>query len=116
MKPGCVNLPSMTTVADAAPRWQALLHRWPSALGLAAAALLLALGPDTETIATAVGVAALCYLGAAALDRRWVAWAGCAAFSLVVVASQAVMGSFGRIEAVGRAARPVTHLVRCAGR
>ena len=37
-----------------------------------------------------IGVAALCYLGAAALDRRWVAWAGCVVVSLVLVASQAI--------------------------
>jgi hypothetical protein len=68
--------------------WQALLHRWPSALGLATAAVQLATGPDTERVATVIAVAVLCYLGAAALDRRWVAWAGCAAFGLVVVGSQ----------------------------
>jgi hypothetical protein len=66
----------------------ALLHRWPSALGLAIAAVQLASGPDTEGVATVVAVAVLCYLGAAALDRRWVAWAGCAVFGLVVVGSQ----------------------------
>ena len=31
-----------------------------------------------------VGVATLCYLGAAALDRRWVAWVGVPAGSLLV--------------------------------
>jgi hypothetical protein len=81
---------SISTTAEDAPRWQGVLHRWPSALGLAVAALQLAFGPDTETVATTIGVAVLCYLGAAALDRRWVAWAGCVVVSLVVVASQAV--------------------------
>jgi hypothetical protein len=79
---------STATTAQDAPRERGILHRWPSALGLAVAALQLARDPDTETVATVIGVAALCYLGAAALDRRWVAWAGCVAFSLVLVASQ----------------------------
>jgi hypothetical protein len=79
---------STATTAEDTPRSKGLLHRWPSALGLAVAALQLARGPDTETVVTVIGVAALCYLGAAALARRWVAWAGCVAFSLVLVASQ----------------------------
>ncbi|MEJ3749006.1 hypothetical protein WEI85_37780 [Actinomycetes bacterium KLBMP 9797] len=77
-----------TTAGDAASGWRALPHRWPTALGLSAAALQLALGPDTETVTTVIIVALLCYLGAAALDRRWVAWAGCAVFSVFVAASQ----------------------------
>lgn len=81
---------STSTTAEDAPRSQAIRHRWPSALGLAVAALQLARGPDTETVATVIGVALLCYLGAAALDRRWVAWAGCVVFSLVLVASQVI--------------------------
>jgi hypothetical protein len=67
-----------------------VLHRWPSALGLVSAALQLAFGPDTETVATVIGVAVLCYLGAAALDRRWVAWAGCGIFPVVIVGSQVI--------------------------
>src|SRR5262245_4369148 len=73
----------------AANRPAASLRRfWPAALGLAAAGGQLALGPDTETVATVIAVAVLCYLGAAALDRRWVAWAGCLVFPAVVVGSQ----------------------------
>jgi hypothetical protein len=79
---------STSTTAEDAPRWQAILHRWPSALGLAAAALLLAEGPDTESVATVIGGAALCYLAAAALDRRWVAWAGIVVFVLMVFATE----------------------------
>jgi hypothetical protein len=81
---------STPTIVQDTSRWKTLSHRWPSALGLAAAGLQLALDPDTETIATVIGVAALCYLGAAALNRRWVAWAGCVAFSVVVAASQVI--------------------------
>jgi len=69
-------------------RRQQVLHRWPSALGLAAAAGQLAIGGDRDSVAIVVGVAALCYLGAAALRRRWVAWAGVAGGSLVVAASE----------------------------
>lgn len=77
-----------TTVGDAATGWRAVLHRWPTALGLTAVAVQLALGPDAETVTTVTIVALLCYLGAAALNRRWVAWAGCAVLSVLVAASQ----------------------------
>ena len=43
-----------------------------------------------RAVAIAVCVAALCYLGAAALGRPWVAWAGIVGGSLVVVASELV--------------------------
>jgi hypothetical protein len=81
---------STSTTAEDAPRSQGILRRWPSVLGLAVAALQLAVGTDTETVSTVIGVAVLCYLGAAALDRRWVAWAGCVVVSLIVIVSQAV--------------------------
>jgi hypothetical protein len=79
----------MTTMA-ASPRRRALLHRWPSALGLAAAAAQLASGAGRESVAIVMCVAALCYLGAAALGRPWVAWAGVVGGTLVVVASEIV--------------------------
>ncbi|WP_067831866.1 hypothetical protein [Actinomadura kijaniata] len=66
-----------------------VLRHWPSALGLATAALALAADPDGPGIAVAVFVAALCYLGAAALGRRWVAWAGVPAGALVAVLTEA---------------------------
>lgn len=73
-------------------RLRTVLHRWPSLLGLVAAAAALGTGVSAEpdAPATAVAVAALCYLGAAALDRRWVAWAGILGGSLVVVAGRLV--------------------------
>ncbi|PZG02759.1 hypothetical protein [Micromonospora deserti] len=81
----------MTTSARVdAPRWRAVLHRWPSVVGLAAAVLQLATGADREAVAIVLCVATLCYLGAAALGRPWVAWAGVAAGSLVVVASELI--------------------------
>ncbi|GAA0519709.1 hypothetical protein Ade02nite_80890 [Paractinoplanes deccanensis] len=66
----------------------ALRNRWPAALGFAAAVLVLIFAADRETASTAVLVAALCYLGAAAFARRWVAWAGVVGFSVVVTAAQ----------------------------
>lgn len=71
-------------------RSRTVLHRWPSALGLAAAAQQLATGRDRETVAIVLCVAVLCYLGAAALGRPWVAWAGIVGGSLVVAASELV--------------------------
>jgi hypothetical protein len=65
-----------------------VLHRWPTAVGLAAAAASLLTGASRETAAITVCVAALCYLGAAALQRPWIAWAGVLGFSLVVVAAE----------------------------
>ncbi len=56
-------------------RWIDLLkHRWPTALGIAVAALAaFDLDNGTEFAALTV-LMALVYLGAAALDRRWSAW------------------------------------------
>jgi hypothetical protein len=51
-----------------------LMHRWPTALGIAVAALAaFDLDNGTEFAALTV-LMALVYLGAAALDRRWSAW------------------------------------------
>jgi hypothetical protein len=81
----------MTTTAQVdAPRRHAVLHRWPSALGLAAVALQLATGAGREAVAIVLCVATLCYLGAAALERPWVAWAGVVGGSLVIVASELI--------------------------
>jgi hypothetical protein len=80
-------LMALRTAPDISRR-QVILYRWPSALGLTLAVLQLASDPDTETVGTVIAVAVLCYLGAAALNRRWVAWAGCAVFSGVVIGSQ----------------------------
>ncbi|MEE6258143.1 hypothetical protein [Plantactinospora sonchi] len=66
----------------------AILHRWPSAVGLTAAVLVLATGPDRQTLSITVCAATLCYLGAAALARPWVAWAAVPGFSLVIIASR----------------------------
>ncbi|KAE8762898.1 hypothetical protein GB883_17010 [Georgenia thermotolerans] len=69
--------------------WRALLRRWPSALGLGVATLLLATGAaERDTLAITVTAAAVCYLAAAALGRPWVAWASIAGASLVLVVGE----------------------------
>lgn len=80
-----------------------VLRRWPSAVGLLTAVAALVLVHDRETAAISVGVATLCYLGAAALDRRWVAWAGIVVGSVLVPVGELVglrwWGAFGIVAA-----------------
>jgi hypothetical protein len=108
----------MTTTTANRTRWTGtLLHHWPSLLGLLAAGFQIATGATRETVAITVSVATLCYLGAAALNRPWIAWAGVIGGSLVVVAGELVglvwWGAAGiaaivliLIGLVGRAPRP----------
>ena len=56
-------------------RWTDVLkHRWPTALGVAVAALAAFDLEDGLEFAALTVLMALVYLGAAALDRRWSAW------------------------------------------
>ena len=56
-------------------RWTGvLMHRWPTALGIAVAALAAFDVQDGLEFAALTVLMALIYLGAAALDRRWSAW------------------------------------------
>jgi hypothetical protein len=60
-------------------RWtDVLMHRWPTALGIALAALaaydLEIDAGSVSSLSAFVVLLALVYLGAAALDRRWSAW------------------------------------------
>src|ERR671912_3056336 len=56
-------------------RWtDVLMHRWPSALGIAVAALAAFDLQDGLEFAALTVLMALIYLSAAALDRRWSAW------------------------------------------
>ena len=56
-------------------RWtEVLMHRWPTALGIAVAALAAIDVDDGLEFATLTVILALVYVGAAALDRRWSAW------------------------------------------
>ncbi len=50
------------------------MHRWPTALGIAVAALAAFDVDDGLEFAALTVLMALVYLGAAALDRRWFAW------------------------------------------
>ncbi|UNX54509.1 hypothetical protein MF406_16720 [Georgenia sp. TF02-10] len=78
-----------TAVPIAGSWWHPVLRRWPGAVGLTVAVVLVATGAaDRETLARGVSLAALCFLGAAALGRPWVGWAGIAVGSAVVVASE----------------------------
>jgi hypothetical protein len=77
-----------TSTETSPPR--TLAHHWPAAVGLLAAVLVLAFIADRRTATVGLTVAALCYLGAAALGRRWVAWAGVAVFSVPVVVAELV--------------------------
>lgn len=62
--------------------------RWPAALGLAAAVILLIFGANSELVAISVGVATLCYLAAAALHRPGAAWAAVLVGSIVITAAK----------------------------
>ena len=53
---------------------EVLKHRWPTALGIAVAALAAFDVDDGLEFAALTVLMALVYLGAAALDRRWSAW------------------------------------------
>jgi hypothetical protein len=97
-----------TPTAEAGPRTTAgtsaswLLRRWPTALGFGAAIAVLLAVADRDTVATCVGVAVLCYLGAAALGRPWIAWAGVLGGSVLVTVGELV--GVGRWVALGAAA------------
>jgi uncharacterized membrane protein len=56
-------------------RWtDVLIHRWPTALGVAVAVLAASDVDDGREFAALTVLMALVYLGAAALDQRWSAW------------------------------------------
>ena len=66
-------------------RWtEVVMHRWPTALGIAVAALIAFDLEDGRELAALTVLMPLVYVGAAALDRRWSAW-------LVLLAGIAVL-------------------------
>jgi hypothetical protein len=73
---------AMTTARVRSTR--TIWNRWPSALGLLAAGSAIATGANRESVAITLVAALLCYLGAAALNRPWVAWAGIVGAIVVV--------------------------------
>jgi hypothetical protein len=76
------RLPAEPEVHTASPLWQ----RWPVAVGLLGAAFVAIVSPDRVTITVGLLVALMCYLAAAALGVRWVAWAAIPVASALVVA------------------------------
>ncbi|GAB3921663.1 hypothetical protein GCM10029976_009030 [Kribbella albertanoniae] len=56
---------------------RSVLSYWPVVLGAAAATFQLVAGVAADAVAITVSVAASCYLAAAALGQRWIAWAAC---------------------------------------
>ena len=67
--------PPRTHQSPGRRRWtDVLMHRWPTALGIALAALAAFDVQDGLEFAALTVLMALVYLGAAALDRRWSAW------------------------------------------
>jgi hypothetical protein len=67
---------------------RSLLRRWPSLVGLAAAVQALVSGVYLDGVAITICAACVCYLGAAALGRPWVGWAGIVGATAVVFLSE----------------------------
>lgn len=70
------------------PARRATWAYWPSVAGLVVAGWQILVGVNTEGTAITVAAAASCYLAAAALGRRWVAWLGIATSSVIVVVTE----------------------------
>ena len=90
-------------------RWTgALMHRWPTALGVAVA-VLAAYGMDRATeivsLSSLVVLMALVYVGSAAVDRRWFAWvvllAGVAVLVVAPASSDVVPSTIFLVTALG---------------
>jgi hypothetical protein len=75
-------------------RTEVVMHRWPTAVGVAVAALTAFDLQDGRELAALTVLMPLVYLGAAVLDRRWSAWvvllAGIAVLALVPSTPQVV--------------------------
>ena len=71
-------------------RFAALVHRWPSAVGLLAAAGLFLAGADRASVALVVAIAATCYVAAAAFSLPRMAWAWIPLSFVVVLAGALV--------------------------
>jgi len=99
-----------------------LLQRWPTALGLGVAALLLVTGAASrETLAIGATAAAWCYLVAAASGRRWVGWAAIPAAFVVILVSEFIglswwtgLGATGLVLLIIGLRRPTSRAVLLA--
>ena len=67
-------------------RSSSIWQHWPVAVGVLGAAFAAIASPDRETVVISLLVALICYLAAAALGLRWVAWAAIPVASALVVA------------------------------
>jgi hypothetical protein len=83
------RLPAEPEVHTASPLWQ----RWPVAVGLLGAAFVAIVSPDRVTITVGLLVALMCYLAAAALGVRWVAWA-----AIPIASALVITGGFADID------------------
>jgi hypothetical protein len=109
------TIPDMSTHTTSS-RLGALVHRWPSAVGLLAAVALFLTGVDRASVAVAVAVAATCYVAAAAFALPWMAWAWIP-MSVVVVAAGEFAGVDPFVATAGSAAALVVlGLLRAAAR
>ena len=78
---------SQSTAMPASTRTSSSIWRhWPAAVGLLGAAFAVIASPTRETVVISLLVALLCYLAAAALGIKWVAWAAIPIASALVVA------------------------------
>jgi hypothetical protein len=112
-------LAAMTTHTNS-PRPSARLavpaHRWPSVVGVLAAAGTFLTGPDHVSVALVVAIAATCYLAAAAFSQPWMAWAWIPLSFVVVLAGALVELDPMVTTAVSAAALVVLGLLRGASR
>lgn len=98
-------------------RGHELFHRWPTALGVGVAALLLVTGAASrDTLAIGATAAAWCYLSAAATGRRWVGWAAIPTSAVIVVVSELLGGAWWTGLGVTGLALAAIGLRRPAGR
>jgi hypothetical protein len=77
---------SQSTAPASIRRSSSIWRHWPVAVGVLGAAFAAIASPDRETIVISLLVALICYLAAAALGVRWVAWAAIPVASALVVA------------------------------
>lgn len=84
------TVPGMSTSTSTVSRRHVVLHRWPTALGLAVAVLSLVTGSNQESLAITLAVAAWCYVAAAALGKPWTVWPAVLGGSVVVVGSEVI--------------------------
>jgi hypothetical protein len=67
---------------------QPVWRHWPSVVGLLVACWQISVGVDTDGTSITVAAAASCYLAAAALNLRWIAWAGIIVSGLAVTLTE----------------------------